>query len=263
MWTLSRIALFPVKSLDPVVVNQAEVLNTGALACDRQFALFDQNNNVINGKKFPEIQKIRSEYDLSQMTVSLSTPHVSKTSSLFHLTENNRDLTDWFSHYLNQPVILKENKSTGYPDDDSASGPTIISTQTYQELTHWFPDISIEELRLRFRVNLEFDGDLPYCEDRLYSATEQPVLFQVGDITFRGTNPCKRCVVPSRSPFSGETDPQFIKTFIQKRADSFPPWGTRALFKNMYRLSVNTRLASPLLDSSSQLQTGNPVSILT
>lgn len=262
MWTLSRIAAYPIKSLDPIYVDQAEVLPQGALLGDRQYALFDHSDNVINGKKYPEIHQIRSVFDLSQQTVSISTPDTSKEPVLFHLTENRIELEAWFSNYFNQVVTLKENKITGFPDDLTASGPTIVSTQTYEELSRWFPEISIDELRLRFRANLEFEGDLPFCEDRLYSEVEPPISFQVGSVIFEGSNPCKRCVVPSRSPFTGETNSAFMKTFIQKRKETFPAWAPLSLFKNMYRLTVNTRLSNRSNGNSLDIKIGDQVSIL-
>lgn len=263
MWTLSSIAVYPVKSLDPVYVDQAELLPRGALAGDRQFALFAESDKLINGKQYPAIHQIRAAFDLAEQSVTLSVPQQSSESVRFSLHDDRPELEAWFSNYFQTRVTLRENHETGFPDDLSASGPTIVSTQTYEELSRWFPEISLAELRLRFRANLEFAGDLPFCEDRLYSAAEPPVQFQIGDITFDGSNPCKRCVVPSRSPWSGDTDAQFMKTFIRKRADTFPDWADRSLFQNMYRLAVNTRLADSQNGVSLRLHVGSSLKILS
>jgi len=262
MWSLSRIALYPIKSLDPIFVNQADILPKGALSWDRRFALFDESDNVIDAKKYPAIHKIRATYDLSQHTVTLATPQTSTETIQFHMTESRTELEAWFNEYFDQKVTLKENNDRGFPDDIAASGPTIISTQTYEELSRWFPNISIEELRIRFRANLEFTGDLPFCEDRLYSNSEPPVLFQIGSVTLAGSNPCKRCVVPSRSPLTGETNPDFMKTFIQNRKATFPAWAPLSLFQNMYRLTVNTRLPNRSVSHSACIQIGDLISIL-
>ncbi|MFK7778970.1 MAG: MOSC N-terminal beta barrel domain-containing protein [Gimesia sp.] len=259
MWTLSRIALFPIKSLDPIYVNQASILPKGALEWDRRFALFDHKGNVINAKKYPTIHNILATYDLSQQTVALTTPRSSTETHQFHMTEGRTELEAWFSEYFDQRVNLKENNESGFPDDLVASGPTIISTQTYEELSRWFPDISIEELRLRFRANLEFEGDAPFCEDRLYSESEPPVLFQIGPLTLEGSNPCKRCVVPSRSPISGETNPEFMKAFIRNRKATFPAWAPLSLFQNMYRLAVNTRLPQQSVNLSTSIKIGDVI----
>lgn len=262
MWTLSRIALFPIKSLDPLFVDQAEVLPGGGLKWDRQFALFDADGQVINAKKRASIHQIRSTYDLAQQTVTLSSPHLEMGPESFHLLENQPQLETWFSNFFRQRVTLKENTSTGFPDDLEAAGPTIISTQTYEEVARWFPGVSVEELRQRFRANLEFAGDLPFCEDRLYSPVDPPVMFRLGEVTFAGSNPCKRCVVPSRVPITGQTDPQFMKTFILKREETFPPWGALSLFRNMYRLAVNTRLHRLSDGQSTRIQCGDALEIL-
>ncbi|MDF1745284.1 MAG: MOSC N-terminal beta barrel domain-containing protein [Gimesia sp.] len=262
MWTLSRIAIYPIKSLDPVILNQVDILPGGALYWDRRFAIYDQADHVIDAKKYPSIHKIRATCDLSQQTVTLSTTQSGTETKQFHLIENRTELESWFSQYFNQRVTIKENSQSGFPDDTVASGPTIISTQTYQELSRWFPEISIDELRLRFRANLEFDGDLPFCEDRLYSESEPPVLFQIGSVTFEGSNPCKRCVVPSRSPLTGESNPDFMKKFIENRKATFPAWAPLSLFQNMYRLTVNTRLLSHLLNNSARIQVGDHINIL-
>ncbi|QDT43189.1 hypothetical protein Pan241w_32880 [Gimesia alba] len=263
MWTLSRIAVYPIKSLDPVFLEQTKIRPSGALVGDRQYALFDQAENVINGKKYPDIHRIRSQFDLAQQTVSLSSPDTSPQTLVFHLIEQRTELENWFSEYFHQQVTLKENSESGFPDDLAAPGPTIISTETYEELARWFPEITVDELRLRFRANLEFTGDFPFCEDRLYSTTDSPVLFQIGSIILAGSNPCKRCVVPSRNPLTGDTDSKFMKTFIRKRKETFPTWAPLELFQNMYRLAVNTRLSRQPNEHSDMMRVGDPVEFLT
>jgi uncharacterized protein YcbX len=263
MWTLSHIALFPVKSLDPLFVDAAEVLPGGGLKWDRQFALFDAGGKVINAKKHASIHQIRATFDLDQQTITVSTPDLEASPERFELREHQPQLESWFSDFFQQPVNLQENKSTGFPDDLEAPGPTIISTQTYEEVARWFPGITMEELRLRFRANLEITGDLPFCEDRLYNPLDPPVRFRVGDVTLAGSNPCKRCVVPSRVPTTGQTDAQFMKTFIRKREETFPSWGELSLFRNMYRLAVNTRLSGLPENGPGLIRYGDEVEILS
>lgn len=262
MWTLSRIAVYPIKSLDPVYLEQTEILPGGALSGDRQFALFDQADNVINAKKYPAIHRIRSQFDIANQTVTLSSTETSPEPLRFHLIEERTELENWLSEYFHQQVTLKENSESGFPDDLEAPGPTIISTQTYEELARWFPEITVDELRLRFRGNLEIAGDSPFCEDRLYSATDSQVLFQIGPITLAGSNPCKRCVVPSRHPITGAKDSDFMKTFIRKRKETFPAWAPIELFQNMYRLAVNTRLTRLPDKPSNIIRAGDLIQIL-
>jgi len=68
---LAKILVYPIKSLDGVEVTQAKLLVGGALAHDREFALFDQQGTVINAKHTEKIHAIRSEFDLVGRTVTV------------------------------------------------------------------------------------------------------------------------------------------------------------------------------------------------
>jgi len=60
---LARIVIYPVKSLDGLSVGEARVLPSGALEHDRQWALFDSHGKWINGKRTPQIHRLRSSID--------------------------------------------------------------------------------------------------------------------------------------------------------------------------------------------------------
>ena len=79
-----------------------------------------------------------------------------------------------------------------------------------------------------------------FSEDRLVAVEGGAVPFQVGAATLYGTNPCQRCVVPTRSPETGESWTGFQRAFAQHRQAEFPPWGERSRFNHFYRLAVNT-----------------------
>ncbi len=46
---VSRIQIFPIKSLDATVLQEARVLASGALEFDRTWAIFDANGKFVNG----------------------------------------------------------------------------------------------------------------------------------------------------------------------------------------------------------------------
>jgi uncharacterized protein YcbX len=54
-------------------------------------------------------------------------------------------------------------------------------------------------------------------------------------------NPCARCVVPSRNPFSGAEDPAFRKRFTELRKQHLPEWAVASFFNHHYRFTANTR----------------------
>ncbi|MEM6717641.1 MAG: MOSC N-terminal beta barrel domain-containing protein, partial [Cyanobacteria bacterium P01_C01_bin.147] len=59
---LTRIDLYPIKSLDGVTVKTGWLLESGALQHDRAFALFDQAGKFVNGKRFVSIHQVRSRF---------------------------------------------------------------------------------------------------------------------------------------------------------------------------------------------------------
>ena len=71
----------------------------------------------------------------------------------------------------------------------------------------------------------------------------EDVLFRVGKVVLAGTNPCQRCVVPTRDTQTGEAWPRFVSTFTQQRQATLPAWAESSRFDHFYRLAVNTRLA--------------------
>jgi uncharacterized protein YcbX len=98
-------------------------------------------------------------------------------------------------------------------------------------------------MRVRLRANVEIDGVPAFWEDRLYGADGAPVAFRVGEVALEGTNPCARCVVPSRDPLTGAEIATFQKIVAQRRAATLPAWAERSRFDHFYRLAVNTRPA--------------------
>ncbi|MBI3865308.1 MAG: MOSC N-terminal beta barrel domain-containing protein [Planctomycetia bacterium] len=235
---LARILIYPVKSFDGVAVEQARVLESGALEHDRRWALVDTEGRFVNGKRTPRMHQLRSTFDLVASRVTLS---AEGTQQSFSLESDRVPLEAWLSSFFGLTVRLEENATAGFPDDTDSPGPTVISTATLEAVARWFPGLSIDDVRRRFRANLEIDGIEPFWEDRLYADAGQPVPFQIGAARFEGTNPCQRCVVPTRSPETGERYEDFTVLFEKARYEALPYWATRSRFDHFYRLAVNTR----------------------
>ena len=257
---LAGIFIYPIKSLDRVEVEQATVLKSGALAHDREFALFDHQGKFVNGKRNAKVHLLRSHFDPNYQTLCLQIQGTDKTVS-FNLKCDRPALVAWLSDYFGFPVKLIQNLETGFPDDTEAAGPTVISTATIEQVTSWFPGLNIEEMRRRLRANLEIGGVPPFWEDQLFTTAEQCVQFQIGEVLFAGVNPCQRCVVPTRDTKTGVAYPQFQKTFIANRRASLPTWTTVARFNHFYRLSVNTSI--PKSEAGKVLYLGDQVKIIS
>lgn len=260
---LAKILLYPIKSLDGVEVEQTKVLATGALECDREFAITDRQGKFVNGKRNEKIHLLRASYPSSfeglNRTISLQIPG-QKSQQVFHLDEERQALAATLSDFFGFAVSLEQNSAIGFPDDRNSPGPTIISTATLIEVASWFPGLSVDEIRRRMRANIEIGGVEPFWEDRLFSEQGDLVPFQIGTVRFLGVNPCQRCIVPTRNPDSGEAYPNFQKIFVEKRQATLPSWVASSRFNHFYRLSVNTRLSSS--EAGKTLQIGDVIEIL-
>ncbi len=239
---LTGIRIYPIKSLDPVEMSSVRVIGGAGLTGDREFALVDARGNFTNAKRLGErILRIRAGYGPAAGTVRLST---ASGSAAFSLCGQIQTIENWFTVQLGQSVTLQRNPRRGFPDDETASGPTIIGAATIETVAGWFA-LDPEEIRRRFRANLELDGLAPFEEDHLFGSEDRPVPFRIGDVEFQGVNPCARCSVPSRDSMSGEIrDPQFAQRFADLRRRCFPDGIEQSAFDHYYRLSVNTKIGN-------------------
>lgn len=255
---LANLWIYPIKSLDGLSVTQTKILKGGALEWDREFAMFDQQGKLVNGKRTAQVHRLCSTFNLDTRTISLQAGPSHK--QVFQVDGKRSQLEAWLGDYFGFPVKVRQNLLTGFPDDTDASGPTIISTSTLEVVASWFPELSPDELRLRLRANIEIGGVPPFWEDQLFTAADLVVRFQVGEVQFTGINPCQRCVVPTRDSLTGDSYPNFQKTFVAKRRETLPAWATVSRFNHFFRLAVNTRV--PESETGKSLQTGDNVKIL-
>ncbi|MEM7726335.1 MAG: MOSC N-terminal beta barrel domain-containing protein [Cyanobacteria bacterium P01_A01_bin.45] len=253
---VTKICIYPIKSLDGVEVSRAKVLASGSLEYDRQYAIFDEKGKFVNGKRYGKIHLLRAKFNLENNAVSLSVTG-SDTEENFHLQADRKTLEAWLSDFFGFYVKLQENLVTGFPDDTRSPAPTFISTATIKEVASWYEgkcfSINEGEIRRRLRTTVEIDGVPAFWEDGLFSddisrdssqdKSSGLVPFRVGNISFVGVNPCQRCIVFARDCDTGEQFSDFQKIFIVKRQESLPQWVARSRFSHFYKLSVNTKLA--------------------
>ena len=257
MAKLSKILIFPIKSLDAIALNEVEITSGGALKGDREFAIFDQDGKYINAKRYSNIHLLRASYELGDRLIHL---HIQNSQDIFtfHLDRDRTLLVKWLSEFFGQPVELRQNVNNGFPDDPEAWGATIITAATLATVQSWYKTLklSLEQIRDRFRTNLEISDTEAFWEDRLFAKSGETVPFKIGDVNFLGTNPCQRCSVPTRDPFTGEVYPDFQKIFIRHREETLPANIERSRFNHFYRLALNTRI--PLTEVGKVLKLGDP-----
>ncbi len=256
---LANIRLHPIKSLDPVTIPECRIGPSGGLALDRAWALYSVDGRWVNGKRTPAIHLIRASFSPDLRSVTLSVPDDRRHIPIrtFDFPAAYEDAAEWFSVFFEQQIILRYSPE-GFPDDTIASGPTIVSTASLQSVCEWFPGLTVDDVRLRFRTSLEIDGVPAFWEDRLFGENERSVIrFRIGEVSFEGSNPCARCPVPPRDPFTGADLAGFQKRYTQLRQSTLPRWSPRDRFDHFYRLATNTRVASS--ESAKLLRVGDPL----
>jgi len=269
-------------------VREARIGPGGGLEHDRAWALFSVDGRWVNGKRTAAMHLIRASYapDLSSVTLGVPGDRRKIPARTFPFPGGTEDAAEWFSVYFEQQILVRHSPE-GFPDDNIANGPTIISTASLQHVCEWFPGMTLENARQRFRSTLEIDsthvadarvaekgadsqaaaktasanGHLPaFWEDQLYGEDERSVVrFRIGQVNFEGSNPCARCPVPARDPQTAADLRGFQKRFSDRRRETLPPWAPAARFDHFYRLAVNTRVAPS--EIGKLLTIGDPLSL--
>ena len=285
---LAHIRLHPIKALDPVPVNEARIGPNGGLELDRVWALYSADGRRVNGKRTAAMHLIRAAYapDITSVTLTVPGDRRKIPAMTFAFPDDTDGAAEWFSMYFEQMIQVRYTRE-GFPDDGLAAGPTIVSTASLEAVCEWFPGMTLDEARRRFRTTLEIDGGrsvdingaapsagayapgssadasetLPaFWEDQLFGESESSVVrFNIGDIAFEGSNPCARCPVPSRDSQTGAADGAFQKRFSELRRAQLPRWAHADRFDHFYRLATNTRV--PSTESGKLLRLGDSLTV--
>ena len=251
---LGRILIFPIKSLDGVELQEAAITAGGILENDRIYAIFDEQDRVVNGKRTARVHALRCAFEARIKEVRLWENNGSPETFSFDRPDA---INGWLSNFFGFSVALKLDAKSGFPDDRTAFGPTVIGEASLQAVQSWYPGLTLESIRGRFRTNLELIDGPPFCEDELYGAPGELRAFHIGKVAFAGHNPCQRCVVPTREPGSGDAVPKFQKHFMDMRRQELPAWAALERFNHFYRLAVNTSIAPG--EAGKRLRVGDPV----
>jgi uncharacterized protein len=255
---LSRIRIYPIKSLDPVELQEAEI-GSRSLRFDREFALLTAEGRFMNGKKTGRVNELKAAYDLEKSTVSLS-PRVGGQTHTFHLHNEKDQLEKFLSTFFNESVSLTYNTQGRLMDIPDASSVTVISTASLDSLHASFADFSAEDLRLRFRANLEIGGTTAFWEETLFGKPGHGVRFRIGEVEIVGVSPRARCNVPPRDPHTGVPDKTFVRRMMKSREASLPEESLLPAHGGFYHLTINTYL--PDTETGKKLRLGDRVEVL-
>ena len=256
---LSRITIYPVKSLDGMTLQKAMVTEGGCLLHDREYAISDENGNFIIGKTNHLVHSLRSTVDFENETISFRQNHET-TWTHFHLQKEKLAIQSYLADYFGVKTLLLQNKTGRFMDIPDISGATLLSTSSLQEVSTWFNNMNVEETRKRFRATIEIEGVPAFWEDRLFSKEGRGIEFKTGDVTMFGMGPRARCIVPTRNPETGDVIHAFPKSFARHRASALPQWSTLQEYGHHYYLTVNCYI--PATEIGKMIETGNEIKII-
>jgi uncharacterized protein YcbX len=142
---IGRIEIFPIKSLDGVLLREAVITAGGILENDRVYAIVDEESAFVNGKRTPRIHDLRCEFapSLREISVWETGQNARREFSI----ENREPLNRWLSDFFGFRVSLKHEPRSGFPDDSDAFGPTIVSDASLREVQSWYPAVNLELTR--------------------------------------------------------------------------------------------------------------------
>lgn len=257
MARIDRLRVYPVKSLTGMEMERSNIREGGTLAYDREFALFDEDGDIVNGVRTDRVHALETHFDPE--TVELTVEPRSGETHRFALesTAGRERAAAWFGDFFDVDITLERNSDSGFVDRPEL-GPSVVSTATLETVASWFDSVTVESVRRRLRANVEVSGVPPFWEDRFVGA-DAPA-FTVGDVRFEGVKPCGRCVVPQRDPDTGEKTPEFRERFVRNRQDTFPDWADETAFDHYYAVMLIARVSEE--GRGGQLRVGDPVSVL-
>jgi len=252
---VERIDAYPIKGLDRCPLVRAAILPGGTLEHDREYALYDRDGDVINGKRTPRVHDVSTNYNPDTGVLTVDPPGAPATT--FDLPEEAAAAASLFTSVFEESLSLDRNAERGFVDRP-AMGPSVVSTATLREIASWFEEMTLDGARRRFRANVEVGGVPAFWEDRFVG--EDAPAFRVGDVRFEGETPCGRCVVPSRDPDTGQPIEDFRERFLDRRATTFPAWADPDAFDHHFTAMIITTV--PDADRGQSIAVGDEVEVL-
>ncbi|KQM81246.1 MOSC domain-containing protein [Agromyces sp. Leaf222] len=261
---LTRVRLYPVKSLGGLDVRSARVEPWG-LAADRRWAVVDDAGRTVTARERNQMLALTAE-PLADGGVLLGSaasdplrvdvpadaaPVAVGVSRQGTALPAGGEANDWLSTHLGQPVRLvwqpdptvrAVSGDHGGLDGDRMSladaGPLLLTTEaSLAALNAWTDEGAPELDMLRFRPNVVVDGDEPFAEDEWGFVT-------LGEVRFRIAGGCDRCMMTGIDPFTLQRGLEPIRTLSKHRRRDGKTWfGVLLVPQNEGEIAVGDAVA--------------------
>ncbi len=221
---VSSLHIYPIKSTAGLILPDAQVAELG-LDFDRRFVVSDPLGQFITARTEPKLCLVKTK--LTEHGLELSTanrPTLTLSYEQFsHQYQNvsvwgdeiagqlcSKEADAWFSDYLERPCQLlffgRESYRERKPNTDNARKVAfadgypllLISQASLNNLNQRLEDNQQQAVSMaQFRPNIVVDNCLPFAEDGWQH-------IRIGEVEFKVSKPCARCIFTTVNPQNGE-----------------------------------------------------------
>ncbi len=238
--TVSNLYIYPIKSTMGISLAQTSIDELG-LAFDRRFIISDNSGQFISARTEPTlclVTTILTEHGIAlsaptMPTLTLMYKSFSKQYKNVNVWDDevagqlcSTEANSWFSDYLQRPcqLLYFGKASTREKGLKTAKTRKLAFSDGYPLLL--ISQASLDDLNQRlltdnqktvsmaqFRPNIVVDNCLPFAEDGWQ-------YIRIGDMEFKVSKPCERCIFTTVNPENGIKDAQqqplsTLKTYRQ------------------------------------------------
>jgi len=221
---VSSLHIYPVKSTAGISLPHSKVEELG-LTFDRRFIVSDLSGQFITARTEPTLCLVKT--NLIDHRLEISAPNMpTLTLSYEEFTKQYQKVTvwgdevsgqlcsnsanAWFSEYLQRPCKLlffgQDSHRERKPNTDNARKVAfadgypllLISQSSLDDLNSRLGDNQQQAVSMtQFRPNIVVDNCLPFAEDTW-------LRIRIGEVEFKVSKPCERCIFTTVNPQSGD-----------------------------------------------------------
>ncbi|NCU05015.1 MAG: MOSC domain-containing protein [Chitinophagaceae bacterium] len=262
MLSISRLYVYPIKSLGGIELSSAKLTDRG-IEHDRRWMLVGEDNRFLTQREYPRLALLRTAIYGSELTVSEKGNDAEKINLHLHpegsdlvsvqiwddvceAIEMSKEVNTWFSNKLNLAckLVYMPDESKRKVDKEYAINNEITGFSDAYPLL-MIGQASLDDLNSRleipvpmnrFRPNIVFNGSDPYEEDTMKH-------FQINGIDLFSVKPCARCVVTTTDQETGATAKEPLKTLASYRTGNNKVYfGQNILYKQEGVIAVGDEL---------------------
>ncbi|MCV9386479.1 MOSC domain-containing protein [Reichenbachiella ulvae] len=261
MISVSQLFIYPLKSSAGISLENSLVTLQG-LNHDRTLAVIDDNNQIITGREYPKLLRIRAE--VTEREIQLHSDRNSKSGStqvsadpidikiFSHTTQGcqlDNGLSEWLSetleiscklialHDINRPILEKHGGKPGSRLNYGDASPILLLSEASLDDLNSRLDHPVGILN--FRPNIVVKGCNAYEEDNWKTININGCLFDVHAH-------CPRCIFTTIDPISQikspDKEPLATLSQYRKQAEGKVNFGVYLVPRNKGHISIGDNL---------------------